>query len=108
VSFLLQYRRIFAGSETLKKICLLFLVFVAVWAVVQCLLISFACIPLAMFVPSMADKCLPALTLWYISAAVNILTDFVILLVPLRSVYHLKLRTQKKIFLVSIFCLGFL
>jgi hypothetical protein len=107
MSFLLQYRRIFSNARV-KQICFGLLIFVFLWAIIQLILLGMSCVPVATIVPTMADKCLNTLPVWYFSSAMNIVTDFVIFLVPLPSVYGLKLHKQQKILVFSIFCLGFL
>jgi hypothetical protein len=107
-SFLLQYRRLFAGRRTMI-VCQWALVFISIWTVIQALLIATACLPLAFIVPSMANKCLKAEPIWYFSSAMNIVTDFAIFLIPLPAVYHLRIiRKKQKALLLMIFCLGFL
>ena len=84
------------------------MVLVMIWALIQVVLLSVACVPIATIVPNLADKCLSTLPIWYFSSAVNIVSDVIILLVPLPSVYRLKLPRQQKIVVWCIFCLGFL
>jgi hypothetical protein len=109
MSFLLQYRRIFGSSSpTADRVCKWLFFFVLLWAVLQAVLLGLCCIPVASVVPSMADKCLNTLPVWYTSSIMNIATDFLIFLVPLPSVYKMTLRTKQKILVLSIFSLGFL
>jgi len=108
VSFLLQYRRLFVGERT-QLVCKWALIFIGVWAVAQVLILSLACLPLATIVPSMKDRCLPVDPTWYLSSAMNIVTDFAIFLIPIPSLITLRTtgRRQKALLLV-VFGLGFL
>jgi hypothetical protein len=109
MSFLLQYRRIFGSSSpTADRVCRWFFFFIMLWAVTQAVLLGVSCIPVATIVPSMAAKCLDTLPVWYFSSTMNIVTDFLIFVIPLPCVYNLTLRTNQKILIFSIFSLGFL
>lgn len=78
------------------------------WAVMQAILLSVTCIPIARFVPSMAGKCLDTLPVWCFSAGLNIVTDFFIFAIPLPCVYNLTMQTRQKVLVFAIFSLGFL
>lgn len=109
MSFTLQYRRIFGSSSpTADKVCRWFFVFLIVWAGVQSILLGLSCLPLAVIVPSMADKCLNTVPVWYISQSLNVVTDFLIFSVPLPYVYKLTMPTKEKVLVFGIFSLGFL
>ncbi len=109
MTFLLQYRRIFGSSSpTADRVCHWLFLFVVLWAVIQAILLGVSCIPLATIMPSMAGRCLRTLPVWYFSAALNIVTDFLIFAVPLPSVYSLTMPKNQKILVVAIFSLGFL
>lgn len=108
-SLLLQYRRIFAGnSKWMSRVCAGFMIYVGLWMIVQVTILALACVPIAVVLPHMADKCLDTLPIWYFSSGMNIFTDFTILLIPLPSVLKLKLRRKQKILLLGVFGLGFL
>jgi len=108
MSFTLQYRRIFGSSSpTADKVCRWSFVFLIVWAAVQAILLGLSCLPLAVIVPSMADKCLNTVPVWYISQTLNVATDFLIFSVPLPYVYKLTMPTKEKILVFGIFSLGF-
>lgn len=107
-SILLQYRRLFPGKWMLR-ICNVSLVFVTLWAITQVTLLATACLPISTLVPSMVGKCLPTDPIWYLSSATNIVTDFAVFLLPLPSLYKLRVvRKKQKVMLILIFCIGFL
>ncbi|KAI7776436.1 integral membrane protein [Diaporthe eres] len=106
VSFLLQYRRIFP-SHALKVVCLCGLVFVGIWTVIQGVLLSITCIPLATIQPSTASWCLNTLTIWEFTSAVGLITDFAIFLLPMPSIWKLPIQPRQRIVLLAIFGLGF-
>ncbi|KAL8364687.1 hypothetical protein RB595_003796 [Gaeumannomyces hyphopodioides] len=106
LGFLFQYKRIFQ-DPVIQKICFWSTIGVCIWAVVQALLLSFACLPLKFIVPSMEGKCLETLTTWYISSGTSMATDIAIFCIPLPSVWKLQLPIKQKIMVLGIFCLGF-
>jgi hypothetical protein len=60
------------------------------------------------FLPKMADKCIYTLPVWYLTSSMNILTDFMIFVIPIVPVLRLRISTRKKILLLCLFSLGFL
>jgi hypothetical protein len=107
VSFLLLYRRIFQNDLT-RRLCVWLLMFLIAWGITQEVLIGVACVPVSVFVPSRQDKCIDSLTVWYLTSIMNIVTDFIVFMVPMPSIKGLQLRRKQKILVFSIFCLGFL
>lgn len=107
VSFLLQYRRIFP-SHGLKVVCLWGLVFVGFWTVIQGVLLTITCIPLATIQPSTASWCLNTLPIWEFTSAIGLTTDFAIFLLPMPSIWKLPIAPRQRIVLFAIFGLGFL
>lgn len=107
VSFLLQYRRIFQDRFT-RKTCLVLLVVLGIWGVVQEILVGFSCFPVAVLIPSQQDKCIESIIVWYTTSIMNIVTDFIVFLVPMPAIRGLQLRPKQKILVTSVFCLGFL
>ncbi|KAK4243168.1 hypothetical protein C7999DRAFT_44958 [Corynascus novoguineensis] len=108
MSFLLQYRRIFGSSSpTADRVCYWFFFFIMLWAIMQAILLSVACIPVAKIVPIMAGKCLDTLPVWCFSAGLNIITDFFIFAIPLPFVYNLTMQIRQKVLVFTIFSFGF-
>jgi hypothetical protein len=107
MSFLFQYRRIFSEGRT-RVVCLVLLIFLAVWGVAQEILVGMSCVPVAVFIPSRMGKCIDALTVWYLTSIMNIVTDFMVFTTPMPAVKNLKLRKKQKLMVLSIFGLGFL
>lgn len=107
MSFLLQYRRIFQEGGYTRPVCLVLIVFLALWGITQEVLVGFACIPVSLFIPSQAGVCIDSLTVWYLTSIMNIVTDFIVFTVPLPAIRSLHLPRKQKIMVTSIFCLGF-
>ncbi|CAK7199777.1 hypothetical protein SEUCBS139899_002460 [Sporothrix eucalyptigena] len=106
ISFLLQYRRIFRDNLT-RAICFWLILYLTLWGITQEFLVAFACIPVSIFIPSMASKCIASLVVWYLTSIMNIVTDFIIFMVPIPAIRNLRLPLRQKILVMSIFCLGF-
>lgn len=107
LSLLLQYRRIFP-APWLQRVSLIIMIFACTWNVVQSILVSFACVPMSVIRPSLADKCLDSLTIWYVAAGINIVTDFIVWLLPLPLIQSLQLPMRQKTLLCMVFGLGLL
>jgi hypothetical protein len=77
--------------------------------VVYVVTIATACFPLINVIPSMADRCLPHYPVWYATGSLSIITDFLIILLPLPSIWKLRIPNKRqKAVLLIIFSLGFL
>ena len=107
ISFLMQYRRIFQDERT-RVVCFWLVLLLALWGCTQEFLVAFACIPVPLFIAGMADKCISSIMVWYLTSIMNIVTDFVIFLVPIPAIHNLALPLRQKLLVMSLFCLGFL
>jgi hypothetical protein len=107
VSFLLQYRRIFQDKWT-RGTCLVLLVFLSIWGVVQEILVGLGCVPVSIFVPSRRNVCIDSLVVWFLTSIMNIVTDFIVFIVPMPAIKQLQLRRKQKFLVASLFGLGFL
>ncbi|KAH6957400.1 hypothetical protein HG530_014805 [Fusarium avenaceum] len=106
-TFLVQYYRAI-GVRRYKKAYMIALVIVGAWSVSQILLNALVCIPISAFWDhSAGGSCVPSNPSWYINAAGNIVTDILIMLLPLPILRELRLGRRQKWILISIFCLGF-
>ncbi|KAL8329780.1 hypothetical protein RB597_005184 [Gaeumannomyces tritici] len=106
LGFLFQYRRIF-HSTALRTVCFWFILYVCVWSAIQSTFLLLSCLPFAVIVPTMADKCLATLPIWYFSSAMSTATDMLIFCIPLHSVWHLQLPLKQRLMVLGIFGLGF-
>ena len=106
LTFLLQYYRAL-GTKQNRRLILIAGAIVVSWSVSQVFVQIFICTPVSAFWEG-GGKCIPNIPQWYINAGGNILTDIMILLLPLPIIWQLKLVKGQKFILVGIFCLGFL
>lgn len=108
ISILLQYKRLFA-NPIVQRITLTALCFLAAWAVALAFLLTLICQPVATFWDSsIPGHCLDITTVWYVMAGVNLVTDFLILTLPMPVISSLQLPSRQKYMLMGVFCLGFL
>jgi hypothetical protein len=107
LSFLLQYRRVFAEPRTVL-ICNVGIIFTCIWAVVQISTIATACFPVALIIPTI-KTCLPSTPVWLTNASMNIVTDFAIFMIPVPCIMKLNIPNKKqKAVILLIFSIGFL
>ncbi|KAI4698727.1 hypothetical protein J4E81_005338 [Alternaria sp. BMP 2799] len=104
-SMLLQYRRIFPTKKFQIANWLTMGVVVAytIWTVFSSI---FTCTPVRAFWTHEKSTCLNQFAVWFTNAAINILTDFAIILLPIPVIQKLNLGKRQKIGLISIFAVG--
>lgn len=109
-TFLLQYYRTFATNKRTRTILIIASVIVVGWSISQVGVQIFICTPVAAFWDSKNVKgtCIPNIPQWYINAGGNILTDIMVLTLPLPIIRRLNLAKNQKYMLMGVFCLGFL
>ncbi|KAK6823652.1 hypothetical protein PG987_013909 [Apiospora arundinis] len=106
--FLAQYHRIMT-TKRMRRLIYAAAAFVGIWTLSQLCLHIFQCHPISGFwQPGPGAKCLPRLPGWYSNAAGNIVTDVLILLLPLPMIRALNLPRAQKLGLIGIFCLRIL
>lgn len=107
-SILLQYLRIFS-SRSIRRICYAFLFLLipaASWAIFAGV---FLCSPVEkLWKPETPGHCFDARTYWLSVAGIDIILDFLILLLPLPAISNLRLPRKQKAGLILVFSLGFL
>ncbi|KAH8777863.1 hypothetical protein F5883DRAFT_711103 [Diaporthe sp. PMI_573] len=106
ISLLLQYRRIF-GSK-LRPVINIALLIIGSWSVGLVMLSIFTCHPIEGYWKKDTNAtCIPTFQ-WYIHSAGNILSDIVILTLPIPLLWSMKVSTRQRLLLVLVFSLGFL
>lgn len=107
-ALLLMYYRIF-HLPYFKKAAWIVGAFVWAWVVTITFIFVFICVPVQkLWYPQLPGHCINQVGTWIANAASTILTDLVILLMPLPQIWGLQLRKTEKIGLTLAFCLGFL
>lgn len=130
ISLLLQYWRVFVGTNIRRPIIIMAVVTIlygmrppptqhpllfpfhgpltklplGIWSICSTL---FMCAPIAFFWnPALQGKCLNRHAIWFSNAAMNILTDFVIFILPMPVLRELHLPRRQKCALIGVFALG--
>ncbi|KAK7417437.1 hypothetical protein QQX98_004556 [Neonectria punicea] len=107
LSLLLMYYRIF-HVPYFKKMAWYVGTFVLAWVITVTFLFIFICIPVEkLWYPELPGRCINQVATWIANAASTILTDIIILLLPLQPIWKLQLGRQEKIGLSVAFGLGF-
>jgi hypothetical protein len=107
MTFLLQYFRVFRKVYCMWVAYIVAMVFIGIWCLAQVFICLFGCLPLQSF-----WELTPGATCWvppsflYINAGGTIVTDLIVLLLPLPTVLNLKLRRSQKWGLIGIFGIG--
>jgi hypothetical protein len=105
-SIILQYLRVFPGKN-FRKVCWITLVTIMLYELSAVLCSIFTCVPVAGFWDlSISSHCLNIEILYFFHAAFGILTDFVIIFLPMPMLASLKLPQRQKICLMLLFALG--
>lgn len=108
MSIVLLYLRIFYVERYFRWTCYVLTTFMALYSTAFTLASIGQCTPIAAF----WDKSIPDLycvnnfAFWLSFAVINIVTDFIILALPIQQVLRLKLNLRDKIALVFVFSLG--
>ena len=111
LSILLMYLRIFMPDRSTRTrtyyltqfiIWFNMLFYLTVLIVTGC-----QCIPRRkIWNPSVPGKCVNAHAVLLVTAVINLLLDFSILLLPIRSIWHLQLSPKRKLAISSVFATG--
>jgi hypothetical protein len=102
---LLQYRRIFPTKkfQIANWLTMAVVISYTIWTVFSSI---FMCVPVRAFWSHEKATCLNQFAVWFTNAAINILTDFAIILLPIPVIQKLNLGKRQKIGLISIFAVG--
>lgn len=93
----------------MQKITFVGLLFETAWAITLSILLPLVCHPVDAFWDlDVEGQCLNQLAIWYVMAAINLITDFIIFSLPLPVIRGLQLPKRQKVMLMGVFCLGFL
>jgi hypothetical protein len=107
-AFLLQYRRVFP-LPNFQLLCAWLIFFVIIFGVSQAVVCILGCIPLEkLWKPDSHGTCINRVPFWYFNACVNLLTDLLIIGLPLPLLHTLPLKKSQKFVLMGVFTLGIL
>ena len=105
-SILLLYRRILA-QRTYQALVLALLWVVVLFAIATSIAGIFQCIPIdKAWNKDIKGHCYNLVDAWYSNAVFSIVTDILILMLPMHMVWGLQVQRREKLLLASIFGLG--
>jgi hypothetical protein len=108
IAILLMYYRIF-HFPYFKRWAYIIGTFVILWVITITFCFIFICVPVKkLWYPSLPGHCINQVGTWIANAASTIMTDLVILVLPMPQVWKLQLRLSEKLALTLAFSLGFL
>lgn len=104
-SILLQYHRVFPTRKFQVACWCVFAVVVCytIWTVFSSI---FACVPVQAFWTKERARCIDQFAMWFTNAAINITTDFAIIILPMPVIRRLQLGRRQKSALIGIFGVG--
>lgn len=107
---LLMYYRIFNGPVPyFRRLSWIIGILVWVWVICITFLFIFICVPVQkLWYPHLPGHCIHQVGTWISNAISTILTDLVILLMPIPQILKLQFRKTQKAGLILTFSLGFL
>ncbi|KAH7350484.1 hypothetical protein BKA66DRAFT_516356 [Pyrenochaeta sp. MPI-SDFR-AT-0127] len=104
-SILLQYRRVFT-TKKFQIACWTVMAVVICYTIWTVFSSIFACVPIHAFWTREAARCINQFAMWFTNAAINILTDFAIIILPIPVIRSLNLGRRQKTALIAIFAVG--
>ncbi|KUL84961.1 hypothetical protein ZTR_07857 [Talaromyces verruculosus] len=105
-SIIIQYFHVFP-TRRMRIVCWIMAIVISIYGTWVILSGFLNCIPVARFWdPNVPGHCLAYRPLWYSNAALNILTDVVILLMPIPALMPLDLPLRQKVGCCCVFALG--
>lgn len=106
-SFLCLYKRLFGADHRFKQILWGVGAFVAAYSLVEILVLIFQCRPIsAVWDMHVHGTCVNIALGAVIVGSINVVVDFLVLLLPVRMVWQLKMKKKWKLQLIGIFLLG--
>jgi hypothetical protein len=106
VSVLLLYMRIFV-TRTFRVFCWMALIVVLGWSIGSIFATIFQCVPLkGSWDKTLDARCINSDTFWISYGALNIVTDVMVLALPMPMIWKLQMKLRDRIMLIGVFLLG--
>ncbi|KAI0481248.1 hypothetical protein GGR56DRAFT_688849 [Xylariaceae sp. FL0804] len=103
-----QYFRIIEQVDRYRRVYIGLMTIVVSWTLAQIFVMIFTCSPVAGYWDiSLNPTCLPEVKIQTVNAIGNMITDVIVLLLPMPVVWKLSLKKAQKLALMGIFGLGF-
>lgn len=106
ISTLLLFARIFP-SQKFRRMLLAVGVFISTYSAVMVIMLIFQCRPVnRAWDPTVKADCIDVSKVLTVIASMNVLTDFLLLCLPLPQLWKLQMRRETKLQLIGIFSIG--
>ncbi|KAF6840158.1 integral membrane protein [Colletotrichum musicola] len=108
MTFLFQFYHIFRHVRVMKTVYMIAILVVGAWSLTQILLGVFVCVPVeANWSLNVANvRCLPPVVSTYVNSTGTILTDVIVLFLPLPTLWSLRLRGRQIWAVFGVFGIG--
>ncbi len=109
LTLLFQYYRVVAQVRKFRIVYIIFMFLIGGWTISQIFVTIFSCVPVQRFWdPAVKGSCSNNAAEQALNSIGNIITDFIVLVLPLPGIMRLQWERPQKLALLGIFCLGFL
>ncbi|KAL6708296.1 hypothetical protein ACN47E_003220 [Coniothyrium glycines] len=108
ISILLQYGRIFTVREMRIPLHITMAICIA-WGITTILTSIFTCVPVNAYwqiLEQAKATCIRNKTIWYVNASINIFTDVIIAVLPVRVIWRLQVPMKQRVALLGILTIG--
>ncbi|KAF7555921.1 hypothetical protein G7Z17_g1790 [Cylindrodendrum hubeiense] len=106
IAAILLYLRLFV-SATFRKACFVAMAIIVAWSIGGVGATIWQCVPIeGAWNKAVEAKCIDSSKFWIAYAVMNILTDVMVLLLPLPSIMALQMGMRERLLLCSVFLLG--
>ncbi|KAF2652387.1 hypothetical protein K491DRAFT_663842 [Lophiostoma macrostomum CBS 122681] len=105
IAILIQYQRVFPTPK-FQIWCWSFIAIILAYTIATVAACIFVCTPIPKFWMGGEGKCIDTFASWFANAAINIVTDLMIIILPMPVVRSLKLARKQKYLLMGVFAFG--
>ncbi|WPH02240.1 Hypothetical protein R9X50_00509600 [Acrodontium crateriforme] len=107
ISVVLLYKRLFVNNS-FQRVCWVFIAFIAAWSAAAIFATIFQCLPIEKSFERHAvnGHCIKRHREWIAYATINVITDAIVLILPIRGIARLQFTTWEKLMVYGVFLMG--
>ncbi|KAF2110268.1 hypothetical protein BDV96DRAFT_464079, partial [Lophiotrema nucula] len=105
LAILMQYQRVFP-TQTFQRWCWAIIAVIIAYTIATVVACIFVCTPISIFWTGKPGLCINEFASWFANAVINIVTDLIIIILPMPVVRKLKLGKRQKYLLMGVFAFG--
>jgi hypothetical protein len=107
LSILATYNRLFSVDRNFQRVTIGVAAIVVGWMISVTLVQIFTCNPIpGAWLQTITKKCIDQTAFYYGNAISNVITDFILLIMPMPMIWKLNMSTSKKVNVTMLFILG--